>query len=428
MRFSLATNFDDRLPSLVRPHGVFELYGKLSSDVVGGGRATFMLAPMGRRALERHVAACHREGVRFNYLLNATCFDNLEYTRAGQRRLRRLIDWLCDAGVWAVTVANPFLLRLLKRSYPQLHVRVSVFAAINDIRRAQYWEDLGADCIALDSMQINREFELLQRIRAAVSCRLELLASNSCIQDCPLQLYHPNLLSHASQKGHTTRGFAIDWCLLWCSYQKLRDPVHYLRADWIRPEDLHHYEALGYDQIKLTERGAPTDLLVLRARSYQERRYDGNLLDLVQPYGFPTSGAAAGRRGFAWVARHFLRAGALPWRKLPLLYRLAKRRGLLGGQGGPPPVYVDNRALDGFVNRFLSHSCRGRDCRTCGYCQVWANRAVRIDEKWRRECLALYDSAFTEMESGQLWGLRARRRSASSPNGYTARLGSGPAA
>jgi len=44
----------------------------------------------------------------------------------------------------------------------------------------------------------------------------------------------PNLLSHASQRGHRTRGFAIDWCLLWRLYMKARDPVNYVRADWIQ--------------------------------------------------------------------------------------------------------------------------------------------------------------------------------------------------
>ncbi|MBI4513951.1 MAG: U32 family peptidase, partial [Gemmatimonadetes bacterium] len=383
------------------PCGVFELYGKLPSDVVGGGRATFMLAPTSRRALERHVSACRQAGLGFNYLLNAACLDNLEYTRGGQRRIRRLLDWLNDIGVSAVTVANPFLLRLIKAGYPKFEVRVSVFAAVNDVRRARYWEDLGADRITLDSLQINREFDLLRKIREAVRCRLELLASNSCIQSCPLQPYHPNLLSHASQRGHRTRGFAIDWCLVWCSYMKIRDPVNYLRADWVRPEDIEHYEALGYDEFKLTERNAPTEILVLRARAYHERRYNGNLLDLVQPYGFPVAGGKAQRRGLRWVASHFLRTGTVRWRKLPLLYRLAQRRGLLGYAG--TPVYIDNRALDGFIQRFLTQGCRERDCETCRYCHAWAEKAVCIDEAWRAECLALYEAAFGELESGGLW-------------------------
>lgn len=399
-RFSLATNFDDALPPLVRPFGVFELYGKFPADFVGGGRASFMLAPLSRRRFERHVRACRASGIRFNYLLNATCLENLEYTLGGQRRIRRLLDWLDSISVTSVTVATPFLLRLIKTSYPHFDVRVSVFAAINDVRRVRFWEDLGADCVALDSIQINREFETLRAIREAVHCRLELLASNSCIQSCPLQAYHPNFLSHASQARHARR-FAVDWCLLWCSYRKLVEPVNYIRADWIRPEDLVHYEQIGYDEFKLTERGAPTELLVLRARAYAERRFDGNLLELVQPYGFTTGTSSSVRRGLRWVLTRFIRPGGVRLHKLPLLYELAKKRGLLDNVG--TPVYIDNRDLDGFLQRFLREGCRDTDCSSCGYCDAWAERVVKIDEDWRRDCLTRYAKVFQEIESGSLW-------------------------
>ena len=397
IRFSLATNFDPELPSQVAPFGVFELYGKLPYDVVGGGRAGYMLPRVNRRHLARHVEACREAGLQFNYLLNALCLNNEEYTRRGQRRIRQLLDWIGEIGVRSVTVANPFLLRFIKRHYPEFEVRVSVFTAVNDIRRVRYWEDLGADRITLDSIQVNRDFELLARIRDHVSVRLELLASNSCIQNCPLQPYHPAFLAHASQAGHRRR-MVVDWCLMWCSYMKIKDPSHYLRADWIRPEDLKYYEALGYHEFKLTERNAPTEILVLRAKAYWSRRYDGNLLDLVQPYGYPVEGEVQ-QRGLGWVLRHFTRPGGLRMRDLPQLYRLARLRGFLGG--GKAPVYVDNRKLDGFIERFFRERCRDRDCDECGYCAAWAERVVQMDPRWREACLSMYQWFFERYEGGK---------------------------
>jgi len=52
------------------------------------------------------------------------------------------------------------------------------------------------------------------------------------------------------------------------------------------PEDLSLYEEMGYDRFKVVERDLPTPVMVSRVRAYAERRYDGNLLDLVQPYAF----------------------------------------------------------------------------------------------------------------------------------------------
>lgn len=77
-------------------------------------------------------------------LLNAGCLGNVEYTRAGQRRIRRLLDGLAGIGVTNVTVATPFLLRLIKTAYADFNVRVSVFAAVNDVRQVRYVESLAS--------------------------------------------------------------------------------------------------------------------------------------------------------------------------------------------------------------------------------------------------------------------------------------------
>lgn len=45
MKLSVGTNFDDRLPILLKDSHVDVFYGKLSSDLVGGGRPTLHCLP-----------------------------------------------------------------------------------------------------------------------------------------------------------------------------------------------------------------------------------------------------------------------------------------------------------------------------------------------------------------------------------------------
>ena len=45
--------------------------------------------------------------------------------------------------------------------------------------------------------------------------------------------------------------------MLFCLDYRLREPVNYVRANWIRPEDLHHYESLGFHNFKIVERNTP---------------------------------------------------------------------------------------------------------------------------------------------------------------------------
>ncbi len=411
MRLSVATNFEPELVEALRGYPVYELFGKLPADSVGGGRASYMLSPLPRRRLVDHVRDAHRHGIGFNYLLNAACLDNREWTRKGQRDIRHLLDWLAEIEVDAVTVSLPYLLDLIKRAYPQFRVTVSVFAGVDHVQKAKMWEELGADCITLESLSVNRRFSLLASLRERVKCDLMLLVNTNCLQSCPFSQAHMVALAHASQAGHRSRGLLLDYCFLQCSRMKLGEPVNYIRSDWIRPEDLHHYEALGYDRFKLAERNAPTDVMIRRVRAYSERRYDGNLLDLVQGWGFKTGRDPSRyfRRGLFWDARTFLRPWVVNPRRLLKIRRLAEAQGMLTPLKGDPPVVIDNRALDGFLDFFFHVNCHERDCDECRYCHRVAQRAVRVDPDFRRDVLRLYDEVLEDLRSGAMWSYRARR-------------------
>ncbi|GAB4231883.1 MAG: peptidase U32 family protein [Deltaproteobacteria bacterium] len=405
MRLSVATNFDPALVEALRGTPVVELFGKLREDAVGGGRAAYQIARVSRKRLQAHVREARAAGISFNYLLNASCLGNREITRAGQAEIDGLCDRLCDIGVETVTVSSPFLLRIVKTRFPALKVRISVFAGVDRVRKARMWEEMGADGIVLDSLLVNREFETLARIREAVKCELELLVNNSCLSSCALSPAHMNALAHAGQSWHENRGFFIDWCFLRCTERKLRDPVNYLRSEWIRPEDIALYEGMGYDLFKVAERDLPTPVLVNRVRAYSARRYDGNLLDLVQPYALRgTSGNERYyRKGFGWFLRFLFRPSLVnPARMLPLK-RLAELRHMTRPVEGEPPVVVDNRALDGFMERFREKGCRDAECETCRWCHDFAAKAVRIDPEARREALAAYDTLFRSLDGGGMW-------------------------
>jgi collagenase-like PrtC family protease len=256
-----------------------------------------MSTPISRRTLARYVVAIHRHGIEFNYLLNAACLGNQEWTKSFQRRLNELLDWLSDIDVDTVTVVLPYLLQIIKKRHPHFKVKVGIYAQVDTVKRAQYWEELGADGINLESFSINRNFEKLSRIREAVQCELILIANHFCQPNCPFQIQHQNGFSHASGAD---RRFLIDYPLLQCNFRRLRDPALLISSGWIRPQDLHHYEAMGYHAFKLIERNIPSEALLKRVKAYAERRFDGNLAELLFSWGFKKYPPR-----FNWL--HFLR-------------------------------------------------------------------------------------------------------------------------
>lgn len=400
--FSVATNFDETLPAQLQPYGARELFGKLPHDIVGGGRASYMLSPVSKQQLEAHIRDARQHGLTFDYLINSACLGNQEFSTAFHRQLHYLLDWVSEIGVEWVTVSLPILLEIVKTRYPRLKVKVGVYAQVDSPVKARFWENLGADCITLMPLMVNRDFPRLRAIREAVKCDLQLLANATCLKECPLSYYHNLCLSHASQT--TGERFMIDYCLLSCSLAKLRDPAQYLMSPWIRPEDLHHYEALGYSVFKILERDAPTAALVERTQAYHARRYDGNLINIIQPYGYSKARSASQpRRGFFWDFRALFRplkansSCLLRWREFARVNGMCYQ-----GEFGAP-VMIDNRALDGFLDGVMARECGSRDCAQCRYCHNVARDVVTIDAAYRERCLTLGEEILDDMKSGAMW-------------------------
>ncbi len=188
--------------------------------------------------------------------------------------------------------------------------------------------------------------------------------------------------------------------------------MNYIRSEWIRPEDLHIYEELGYDLFKIAERDIPTSVMVSRVKAYGERRYEGNLLDLIQPFGFNAAEETRGnhRGGLGWLLKYFFRPGLVNPARLLLLKRLADMRSMTRPAAGDGPVYIDNRALSGFSERFREKGCKDEDCKECRWCHEFAEKAVRIDEAHRQRVLRAYGEIFTSLHEGDMWRYLYRTR------------------
>ncbi|RJO70422.1 MAG: peptidase U32 [Myxococcales bacterium] len=405
MKFSVACNFDEALIEGLKPYTVYEVYGKLTSDYFGGGRPSFYLPEVDRGRLERFVQLAHGQGIEFNYLLNASAMGNMEYTREGQRQMEAMLEWLDGVGVDSVTVASIYFLRLVKRRYPRLKVRVSSHRYTDNPRKVRFWVDNGADYIVVSEVNIHREFKVLEAMQtAAQGVELQLIVNNWCRQDCAIAGNHAVSLSAASQQNG--KGFPLDYCSIVCNNIRLNEPVNYLRANWIRPEDLHLYEDLGYHNFKIVERNTPTQILLERVKAYSEQRYDGNLLDLVQNYAYPLKKMGEkGRDAYSYrrLLKYFLKPKAVNLAKFTKVIDFGKTASVLYPLVGPNPVQIDNRDLDGFLDYFLEHSCQNRDCESCRYCHKWAERTVKIDPQWRERMGAIYDDLLGEIDSGSFW-------------------------
>jgi collagenase-like PrtC family protease len=345
MQLCVPTNWDPSLLDQLAGLPVQELFGCLAQTPVGSGRPRLVLPEVDQARAKQHVDDAHARGIGFNYLLNAPCMGTLEYDQSAHANLLEHLQWIDSIGVDAVTVTIPYLLRVIKRQFPRLRVKVSVIAQVNSVQMARFYEDLGADEINVDYM-CNRDFRRLAALRGAVSSDLSLLVNDLCLYNCPYRNYHYCLTGHSSQADHPLQGAYFDFCMVSCTIEKLTHPEQLVRARWIRPEDLHHYERLGYSRFKLSGRNMSTAWIARAARAYAARTYPGNLGDIL--------------------------AGSIPEPSGSVHYR------------------IDNRALDGFLEHYHSRDC-AVDCASCGYCEGVARRAVTLPDPRTKPYVRSYE-------------------------------------
>lgn len=368
MKISLATNFDDKLIDEIKDYPVYEIYGKLKNDYIGGGRPDNTLLDIEKETFERHVKKVRNAGIRFNYLLNGSCLSNNEQNELWQQEFKKFLNYLKNVGVNALTITNPYILMFVKKYFKDdFKIRISTFACIDSYTKAKYWEDLGADYLCVDFVKINRDFKTLKyMVENLKHAKIEVLVTNSCLKNCPMIYTHTNSLSHASSMNNNTKTYE-DWSLFFCQEKELRDVSEYIKSPWIRPEDIKYYENIGIEHFKITERGFPTSELVKRVKAYVDRNYDGNLLDLIQGHGVDESKSLK------------LKKKELNTRSE--IYNEIKRvRGLGVTRECERHIYIDNKKLDGFIKFFFEDKCNG-NCNSCGYCKNMSNKVITKNEE-----------------------------------------------
>jgi collagenase-like PrtC family protease len=365
MKIRLGSNWDITSLDALKGTSVDALFGKLPFDVVGGARPGFVLPQVDRNYVGRYIKACHERGLEFSYLLNAPCLGNIQYSKKGYGQLIELLEWIDQSGADAVTIGLPYLIDLVRKRFPRLKVKVSTTARVNTVRKALQYEDMGVEEIIIDE-HINREFKTLEAIRKVVKCNLELIVNNICLWQCPYNYEHVNHDGHASREGEEE-----DYCYLQypgylCLYRKLTDPVELLKSPWIRPEDIPHYEAIGYEHFKITERFKKTSLLLEHVKAYENRRYDGNVLDL---FTLPRKGA------FTPVhLEYFIKPEHVNIMKISELEKVfdLEVREL---------IQMDNRKLDGFIEFFKKNDCNQTTCSACRYCETVFEKVAVVNEE-----------------------------------------------
>ncbi len=308
---------------------VDETYGQITCDsIFPGGRIAKDLPEIDMKALAKYVEYSANRNIGFNYSLNGSCTWNREFTKSGLRDLVGFIKELEKIGVKGITVSAPSLIEIIQDTAPNMEIKVSIINQVNTVNKRRQYRLLGVHRVVLDEA-IVRDFRLLMNI--AAEGPVELIANSLCSKDCIYRLHHYNQTAHDSIINDEQRiqTYYNHKCML----ARSLDIAGMLKLGWIRPEDIHYYDAIGIHNFKLQGRhtvyyGDP----VRAVECYMKGEYDGNLIDLLELFNSPY---------------HF-------------------------------KVALDNAKLRDFIKPFLNKSFCKSDCDTCRYCLNYINRNFSV--------------------------------------------------
>ncbi|MHC1611544.1 MAG: U32 family peptidase [Candidatus Methanospirareceae archaeon] len=310
---------------------VAEVYMAGSPEVMGSGRATLHSARI--PDIKEQTAYAHQHGIKMNIVVNPSCLGGYHLTFEGYKRFKRYFEELNKADVDGVTVAEPYFIELLRDF--SMETVVSCIAHVNSPQRAEFFEDLGADTITVDT-NINRDFAVLEAITKAVNCEIKILVNEGCLYKCPFRHAHFNLFSHITSscssimKGESQNIFS-DYYFEKCISMRVRDPSQIIRSPWIRPEDMREYEAIGINNFKISGRANAVNWIINCMVAYARRSFKGNLLEVID---------------------------------CPSELRYI--------------FYVDNELLEGCIKQWKT--CK-KICDECRYCDVVTTKVLRVKEK-----------------------------------------------
>lgn len=290
-----------------------ELYGVPVLGVVPDGR---IRDSKSRLSLTRTEAVqfnqhIHKNGLKFSYLLNAP------YTLDSERKvqLSEYLDWIVnDFKADSLTISSLDLMRFVRESHPDVGIKVSTIAGLLTAADLNDYLSINPEKIVMHH-DANRNFYELSKViekTNPLNIGIELMTTESCIRGCHRRDNHYTTIS----KGRPDLHFHMV-----CNSQKISYPAEFLNANLIRPEDILFYEEMGIRSFKITGRSRDPNKMPKVLEAHLSRSYEGNLINLT---------------------------------------------GIDPNLNAESFVYINNKALDGFIENFPRDQRKEKE-----YCNGW---------------------------------------------------------
>ena len=244
--------------------------------------------PTRRKQLLNDLRWARAHGIELDAIFNANCYGDIAISETLADHVTEVLREMDALGLFPehLTTTSPFIATVVRARFPSVKIRLSINMDIeNEIALSYMGELYDAFYVGRNK---HRQIDYVSRIAAWAHARgktVGLQANVGCLRDCPFHQFHNNLHGH-DRLGQSAAGEKFGFSVFRCKTNYARGRYEdFLRAIWIRPEDLPRYEK-HVDVIKLATRRHPAPEKIIRA--YATYDYAGDLAEIMDPcFTFP---------------------------------------------------------------------------------------------------------------------------------------------
>ena len=261
---------------------VKEMYGSVSS-ILNSVRPNYRVPDRSKSFLAEYVALAWGAGIETNYTFNRSCFGHIKNIWDSRIAIQKDIDYLTEIGVKRFTVASPLLIEFFR--FPKIELStILVQLTIKQIYGlAKLSDTIDKVCVPI---YLNRDFTRLLRIKKLLEdsdIKIELIVNEFCVAESGICVRRDECYNTQSHDGNPEKCFD-NYPAGQCIKAREHDPVNWLRAPFILPQDMTVYNKMGIEYFKVTGRTHSSDSIFKVVSAYMKQSFNGSLCEL---WGIP---------------------------------------------------------------------------------------------------------------------------------------------
>ena len=264
---------------------VTSLFGNTKLSPLANARSRCRLKHISPKDLKIFIDQAHRIGLEINWTMNSPCLGDIDAFLKlwnGDRLREKTLSFLQEYSIDRVTIAHPLLIRLLRDW--KIPINVSTILNVTETSKLAWFvkHNVGRICVPIGK---NRDLIWLQEFVEEGQSFISPIEPELIVNEfCHLGKYgNCEGLFRQSCYLMGTHNFGISdpwYPRALCTDIRGKDPVSWLQANWILPQHLKFYKAIGVTKFKITGRTHPTSFMKKVLPFYMDESFDGNLLDL----------------------------------------------------------------------------------------------------------------------------------------------------